>query len=498
MDICLIKEKPPVYYGPDLNRSRIMNKKTRKLQTLTKKVMGMPLLTDKTWSQIIENTSPIKKSISGHFSDFMGRATVKLVIFIMADCGYCEIMMPSFANLTHFAERLYDTSVYLMNCTSDPTHCKRHGVAGFPTLSLFRSISEEESKHCLLPNSTSSSVRLDYHGNMQMDDVLFWLSKASMSAVHLNFSGKDLDHLKKDVRLVAYVYTKSLASKYLSRWLQQRLIPFQCFKLACERLFGSVECVAKPSRDVITEHVWKGRIKEKDLVLEQVQFERRDGASATIFKLSYPLENTLERELGDKLHRFHNKHRYKIPASFRCEDNHPFCIDILVKFVEDHRRLPVTHITRESFHAHGTSASILSKEFPVLIALVHDKDLSSNSSFLTELEIAAHYLYTKLIVATLNVDEFPSWANQFVPRDYHYNHHLDSFHSTPALYYYPRLCIIEWDDHQHAAFYPPVHELEQSKDVQLTLSTITATNIMDFTKQYLNYKDRIVVETEMF
>ena len=69
---------------------------------------------------------------------------------------------------------------------------------------------------------------------------------------------------------MAYVYTKSLASKYLSRWLQQRLIPFQCFKLACERLFGSVECVAKPSRDVITEHVWKGRIKEKDLVLEQV------------------------------------------------------------------------------------------------------------------------------------------------------------------------------------------------------------------------------------
>ena len=93
------------------------------------------------------------------------------------------------------------------------------------------------------------------------------------------------------------------------------------------------------------------------------------------------------------------------------------------------------------------------------------------------------------------------YTNLFIDPIFIYSffwHLSDSFHSTPALYYYPRLCIIEWDDHQHAAFYPPVHELEQSKDVQLTLSTITATNIMDFTKQYLNYKDRIVVETEMF
>ena len=69
---------------------------------------------------------------------------------------------------------------------------------------------------------------------------------------------------------MAYLYTKPLASKYLSRWLQQRLIPFQCFKLACEKLFGSVECVAKPSQDVVTELAWKRKINEKDLVLEQV------------------------------------------------------------------------------------------------------------------------------------------------------------------------------------------------------------------------------------
>ena len=47
--------------------------------------------------------------------------------------------------------------------------------------------------------------------------------------------------------------------------------------------------------------------------------------------------------------------RYSIPHGFRCEDNHPLCTDILVKFVEDHQRLPITHITRESFHVHGYS-----------------------------------------------------------------------------------------------------------------------------------------------
>ena len=75
------------------------------------------------------------------------------------------------------------------------------------------------------------------------------------------------------MRLTAFLYTKSLAREYLSRSLQQKLIPLQCFKLACEMLFGMVECVAKPSEDIITKNVWTGNIKEKDLVLDQVSSE---------------------------------------------------------------------------------------------------------------------------------------------------------------------------------------------------------------------------------
>ena len=74
----------------------------------------------------------------------------------------------------------------------------------------------------------------------------------------------------------------------------------------------------------------------------------------------------------------------------------------------------------------------------------------------------------------------------------------DSLDKIPALYYYPRFCIIEWDDHQHAAFYPPIAELERTNDVRETLSNITAKKIMDFAEQYLHSKDRIIVDTEMF
>ncbi|XP_065069365.1 uncharacterized protein LOC135694516 [Rhopilema esculentum] len=498
-DFCDLEERPLVRYGPNVDKYFLEYK--RKKELLKKRAMkyhnGIPMLTDKLWPQIIDRTSQAKKSLHETYPGQEKAATVKLVIFIMADCGFCEIMMPKFSNLTSLTKRMHGVSVYLMNCTSDPVNCKRNKVTGYPTLALFRSISEEESRTCLIANSTSSSVRLDYHGNMEIGDILNWLSKAAMSAVEFYFVNKSWPKMNKDVRLVAHLYTRTLARKYLSRSLQHKLIPLQCFKLACEKLFGSAECIAVPSEDLVTEKVWKNGIMEKQLVVEQVLFERSDGAKATVFKLSYPMDRTLELSGDTKLHKFHRNHRYKIPSGFRCEENHPLCTDILVKFVEDHQRLPITHISRESFHAHGASSSIFSKEFPVLIALVHKNNISSNSSFLKELQKAAHELYTTMIVATLNVDEFPSWASQFVPRNYHYHHH-DIMDKTPALYYYPRFCIIDWDDHQRAAFYPPLDELEEVPDVRKRLAKVKAKDIIQFSGRYLKNQAAVLVDTEMF
>ena len=42
--------------------------------------------------------------------------------------------------------------------------------------------------------------------------------------------------------------------------------------------------------------------------------------------------------------------RYDLPKNFKCEQDHKKCTDIAVRFVHDHRRLPVLHMTSAAFH----------------------------------------------------------------------------------------------------------------------------------------------------
>ena len=68
----------------------------------------------------------------------------------------------------------------------------------------------------------------------------------------------------------------------------------------------------------------------------------------------------------------------------------------------------------------------------------------------------------------------------------------------PALYHYPRFCIIDWDDHQRAAFYPPLDELEEVTDVRKRLSKVEAKDIIQFSGRYLKNPAAVLVDTEMF
>ena len=43
-------------------------------------------------------------------------------------------------------------------------------------------------------------------------------------------------------------------------------------------------------------------------------------------------------------------YRYEMPKNFKCEYNHKICTDIALRFVQDHRRLPVLHMTSAAFH----------------------------------------------------------------------------------------------------------------------------------------------------
>lgn len=70
---------------------------------------------------------------------------------------------------------------------------------------------------------------------------------------------------------------------------------------------------------------------------------------------------------------------------------------------------------------------------------------------------------------------------------------------VPVLYHYPRLCIIRPDDHQHAAFYPPVEELQAlGTRVQTRLDQINSQQIIKFAKDYMKDPAIAVVKTEYF
>ena len=65
--------------------------------------------------------------------------------------------------------------------------------------------------------------------------------------------------------------------------------------------------------------------------------------------------------------------------------------------------------------------------------------------------------------------------------------------NVPALYHYPRLCIIEHNDHQHAAFYPPVEEMQRlGTRVQARLDQITSQQIIKFVQDYLKDRKSVV------
>ena len=71
--------------------------------------------------------------------------------------------------------------------------------------------------------------------------------------------------------------------------------------------------------------------------------------------------------------------------------------------------------------------------------------------------------------------------------------------NIPALYHYPRLCIIQHHDHQHAAFYPPIQEMQRlGTRVQARLDQITSQQIIKFVQDYLKDPAALIVKTEFF
>lgn len=494
-------EQNSLVYGPALPPPS-WHTKVRARGNVNSKPVKFNYVNDKTWASLIEQSvGPVKSYTALPKKQSRELFSLALVVFLIHGCSYCVQVLPTIEKISVDAKYL-GASLFIHNCSSDPKTCQRYGITGYPTLTAFRSLSWSAVGSC--STSQSTNLRLDYHGPVVAKLVLEWLSDVSQPAVDRSFMFTSLPDMDVDVRLVGTVYTRTLARRYLSPSLVNKWYPFHCFQLICELLFGRVPCYATYTKDVVDDGS-KVRAKDEDLILSKLELQRSDGVRVKVFQMGRNVEYTINNQRDSKLHMFHDVHKYDLPKNFKCEQDHKKCTDIAVRFVHDHRRLPVLHMTSAAFHTKLGSEEDASFEpfahnLPILIALTHRDNVTKDSFFLKELTESAYALYREMVVVTLDIEEFTHWASRFVPKDYHAKHAYGrQADQVPVLYHYPRLCIIRPDDHQHAAFYPPVEELQAlGTRVQTRLDQINSQQIIKFAKDYMKDPAIAVVKTEYF
>ncbi|XP_071850047.1 uncharacterized protein [Apostichopus japonicus] len=470
-------------------------------------------LTDDSWQRVIEQSHVHPRSTpmpySGGASPWdESSPTTTLVAFIQSTCRSCENNMPLFEKLSTNLEKLGTGDFYVLNCSSDKASCEHQNVRGFPTLIAYRNFGRQRTERCRSESLTKQYLRMDYHGILTEKLVMEWFLQISTPTVQ--YATKDgIGMLRRinDISLHATLYPVSLAGKYLptisgpNSWY-----PFECFQLACDRLYGKAACYGEISENLNSRDATIAQ-REQDMVVTQIEMHRRDNVSALVFSLGKALITTLQNEDNIQLHKFHTPHRYELKSGQRCEDNHPACTDVIVSFVTDHSRLPVTHITAAAFHTHGSlgfgkeaSSSIFAAGLPVLLTLATSEQLSEKATFYLDLQDIAYKFYNQVVFASLNVDEFPQWAARFVPHGYSRhvveNDKLITEDMIPDLFIYPRLCIVTAENHQRAAFLPDYVKFSLGSLAEGR--TINKSNIEQFVTDFMTSPDDKWVQTELF
>ncbi|KAK7488513.1 hypothetical protein BaRGS_00020298, partial [Batillaria attramentaria] len=322
---------------------------------------------------------------------------------------------------------------------------------------------------------------------------------ANTTQVELHWAS-DLDKVlvqKESTRLIATLMPRD--SRYLPLPPGKNKAYFYgeaCLQLLCEHLFGLAQCYTVYSTDIPGSEFYS---KELPMVVMKIVFERRDGVSVTIMELGKSLMGLLEAETSDTLHMFHQPHSYNLQPNQKCEEDHARCSRFLEEFTRDHTRLPVTHLTSEIFHTRNNP--VFKKNLPVLLALAEPDNLTTDAPFVQLLSEVAVAMYKEVVVAALDVSMFRAWAGTFVPQNY--GRHQAERSSWGQLGVYPRFCMLYWEDHTQAAFYPPVRE-HGSPSVDSSLSSpssensFTAEAVLEFVHNFLKEPSKHLIPTERF
>ncbi|XP_012944667.1 uncharacterized protein LOC101860854 [Aplysia californica] len=524
-------------HRPPKKVSRSFKLKSRKKSVLDlmEKINGIPVMSRDLWDAVMEKSDVAMSSRLGQPA-----VRITLVVFIRDYCGSCQQKMNVFKELHTELKKTDSSRLYLVNCSRDAILCSDLKVQGYPSVMTFRNYGSLVSPRCDLPLEEKTYAQQDYHGPISTWELLSWHERLSANSIKqvaftvpelcsdtvnsFTFHICVLDKYGKfiheaDARLVATVIPK--LSQYLPVAPKRDRNFFfgeSCLRLVCERLFGLASCLMLYSGDVPKSEYSDAPMKE--MVVTQISFERRDGVSLKLMTLGKSLSNLLEQETSTNLHLFHHSHHCTVRDGQRCEDDHNACGQILVQFTRDHLRLPVTHLTSEIFHT--KNSPLFEDRKPVLIVLATAVNMTASSSFMQMLQEVAMSMYKDLTVTIMDVSQYPSWAGRFVPHKY-YNLFADTDSAGP-LHVYPRMCLVDWHDHSHAAFYPPlsllmprysdatnasVLEVEDSlmfKDVDgfSTVGADTETQlwktefVLQYIAEYLKQPDKFTVKTEHF
>ncbi|XP_033636382.1 uncharacterized protein LOC117297450 isoform X2 [Asterias rubens] len=485
-------------------------KKSSSAASAKPNIAGVDKVTDSKWSSIIERSDVEQTPLRLNAPWRQDVASTTLVVFIQNDCSNCLRKMAMFGILAKSVKMIDGGSMYIMNCTSDPTICSQLHVIGFPTLIAFRGYGEIGSEHCVTPGQATQLIRMDYHGVLEEKLIMEWFSEISVPAVTRlpnRQTFRQSEYQKDDVVLLATMYPLSLAGKYLptlsstSHWY-----PLECYQVACERLYGRANCLAVLTENLERRDVEKSR-QQLQMVVTQIEMFRKDGIQSVVFSLGRNLMATLQDESHSQIHAFHSPHRYNLKEGQHCEDDVASCTDLIVEFVQDHGRLPVTHLTLTGFHTHSGAKfgehhenSIFEHDLPVLIALANKGHLMDGAQFIEALTSAAYELYNKMVFVSINTDEFPKWASRFVPLGYRQKvlDHSDQITQDflPSLNVYPRLCIVRQDDHRHAAMFPSGEHFTLAP--AHSPRVVTKTEILTFAGDFLRHGDSMMLQTEQF
>ena len=464
--------------------SEVIEKKLDKLDEI-------PLLTLNYWTEVIEKSHAPKHLLQGG-NLFAGEVTkVAMIVFIIADCGSCRRNMPVFKDLHNAVKYTDGGSLYVVNCTKDHALCKKLDIKGFPTITAFRGLGWLTSGQCVTPVSQqmyTNYIRSDYHGVMKATSIMEWFSSASQAAVtdrQFDWSESDLVPQDKDVNLLAVLTPKSSAVIPSLSGQKQGYFPYECFRLACERLYGNVKCFSMFNNGVPREQFQS----HLDAVVTKIVFSRRDQVTTTVMEAGTSLITTMENMSDEQLHKFHKPHVYNLAKDQTCEDNHAECTDIVTSFTRDHARLPVTHVTLDTFHIRDSSVD---EDQAVLVVLTHPDNITEDSQFFKTLNSLAYQLYNDLAVVTLDIQQYPAWSGRFIPQGYSLSRSLNEVNEDPLhMFEYPRMCFVYKNVHNKAAFYPP---LGRTRNAPWFLEE----KIMHFASRFLAKARGIMTSTEDF